>query len=287
MELDKIYYGDSYKLFDIVPDNFVDLIITSPPYAKMTEYGNKVDIFYPVNYCDWFIPIIKKMYNSLKESGSFILNINDNISDLERSIYVYELIVRIKKETGFQFYDRYIWYKKSGLPTGAQRYRPMDRIEYIFHFAKNVKKIKSYIDRIREPYTESSLSRMKYDVGIHDDIDENGITHNKKKKMTPNPLGKVPDNVVRFPTAGIIRNKNVKHPAPFHPDLPKYYINWLTDERDVVLDPFLGTGTSAIVAKKLNRRYIGFELNENYKQSIDNDLNSVFFDEVQTNKFIE
>ena len=275
IELNTIYYGDSYNLFDIVPNDFVDLIITSPPYAKMTKYGKDIDTFSPDKYNDWFIPIIIKMFKSLKETGSFILNINDNISNLERSIYVYELIVRIKKETGFQFYDRYIWYKKSGLPTGGQQFRPMDRIEYLFHFAKDVKSVKSYIDRIREPYAASTLSRMQYDVGIHDEIDENGKTKTKKRRITPNVLGKVPDNVFRFPTAGVLKNKGAKHPAPFHSDMPEYFIKWLTDENDVVLDPFMGTGTTAFAAKKLNRNYVGFEKNKSYQSYIENRLNSV------------
>jgi site-specific DNA-methyltransferase (adenine-specific)/site-specific DNA-methyltransferase (cytosine-N4-specific) len=279
IQLNTIYYGDSYDLFDIVPNNSIDLIFTSPPYAKMTKYGDAIDTFSPETYNDWFVPIINKMYNSLKNTGSFILNINDNISNLERSIYVYELVVRIKKETGFQFYDRYIWYKKSGLPTGGQQFRPMDRIEYLFHFVKDVNSVKSYIDRIREPYAASTLSRMQYDVGIHDEIDENGKTKNKKRRITPNKLGKVPDNVFRFPTAGILKNKGAKHPAPFHPDMPEYFIKWLTDENDIVLDPFIGTGTTAFAAKKLNRKYIGFEKNDNYKSYIENRLNSIISSE--------
>jgi DNA modification methylase len=74
---------------------------------------------------------------------------------------------------------------------------------------------------------------------------------------------------MRFNNAGVLKGGTAgKHPAPFHPDLPEFFIKWLTDENDIVLDPFMGSGTTAEVCKKLNRKYIGFELNESYKDLI-------------------
>lgn len=178
-------------------------------------------------------------------------------------------------------------FPKSGLPTGGQRFRPVDRIEYLFHFAKDVNKIKLYSDRIREPYAKSTISRMKYDIGIHDVIDENGKTITQKRKMIPNPLGKMPDNVFRFQTNGINRDNNVKHPAAFNTELSDYFVKWLTDEGDLILDPFMGSGTTAISCKKMNRNYIGIEKNKKYVEMAEKRILSYKSNVMEKNKFYE
>lgn len=245
-------------------DSSVSLCVTSPPYADATEYGKKIEIFKSDKYADWFMPIANEIARVLKDDGSFILNINDKIDDGYRSIYVYELVCRIVKETPLKLYERYVWFKKSGLPTGGEK-RLNDKVEYLFHFTKT-NKHKAYTDRIRIPYSEVSLNRMKTPVGVNDSIDLSGTTKTKLKKVEPNPLGKKPDGVLRFNTAGVLKgNAAGKHPAAFHPDLPNFFIEWLTDENDLVLDPFMGTATVAQVSQLRNRNWVGFEMNESYK----------------------
>ena len=109
------------KLSKNVPDDYVDLLITSPPYADTLSYGKKIRLLHPDNYAEWFLPLAKEAARFLKPSGSFILNINDKIINGKRSIYVFELICRIEKETGLSLHDRYVWTQKSGLPTGGPR----------------------------------------------------------------------------------------------------------------------------------------------------------------------
>jgi len=266
MENNKIHFGSCFDLIKKLESNTIDLIVTSPPYANATTYGKNIDCFDTEHYCDWFLPLAKEIARVMSDTGSFILNINDKIDNGFRSTYVYELIHRINKETDMKLYERYIWYKKSGLPTGGDK-RLNDKIEYLFHFTKT-KKHKAYVDRIRIPYTESSINRFKSPVLGNDSIDENGLTTNSKKKMVdPNPLGKKPDGVMRFNSASALKGDTAGvHPAAYHPDLPYFFINWLTDENDLVLDPFMGTGTTAQVCKKMNRNFIGFELNESYRE---------------------
>lgn len=268
MEINKIYYGDSIELSTKLEPKSIDLIITSPPYANATSYGKKIECFKTKNYNDWFLPLIKNLCVSLKDTGSFILNINDKIDNGYRSTYVYELVSRIVNETEFKLYERYLWYKKSGLPTGGEK-RLNDKIEYLFHFTKT-KEHKAYLDRIRIPYSEVTINRMKTPIGVNDHIDEKGLTNTKLKIVNPNESGKKPDGVFRFNTSGVLKGESAgKHPAAFHPDLPYFFLLWLTDENDVVLDPFMGSGTVAQVSKKLNRNYIGFELNDTYKDIIE------------------
>lgn len=269
MDMNKVHYGDCMELAKKVPDESVDLIVTSPPYAKMVSYGENVKTFEPEMYGDWFLPLVKEAARFLKETGSFIMNINDQIMNGERSIYVYDLICRIARETDLKFFDRYIWTKKSGLPSGGKR-RLDDKLEYIFHFVRDPKKYKCYTDRVRVPYKYVSLKRMEKEVGIHDSVDSKGKTSTNLKKINANPLGKVPTTRFEFNTAGVLKGGAAgKHPAPFHPDMPAWFIKWLTDEGDVVLDPFMGGGTTAGVCKRMNRNWIGFELNIEYKELID------------------
>ena len=264
--LNKCYYGDSMELAKLVPDNFVNLVVTSPPYANTVSYGESVTIYDGDSYVDWFIPLILQIGRFLKPSGSFILNINDKISNKTRDTYVFELVNRIVKETNLQLFDRYVWYKKSTQPTGGDK-RLNDRTEYIFHFVKDTNAYVAYTDKIRVPYKESSLKRYKSPVQSNDIVNDDGTTFNTEKIITPNALGTKPCGVFRFDTRCAF--KGGKHPAPFHPQIPEWFIQWLTQPNDIVLDPFIGCGTTAHAALVLDRQWIGFEINDTYKQWID------------------
>lgn len=283
MENNRIYYGDSMDLLDKMDENSVDLVITSPPYADTIFYGEKVENKKLYEYPEWFAEIGKKIKRVLKPSGSFILNINDRVEKKERSLYALKTVIALKEISGLKFHDTYIWSKLSGLPTGNKK-RLNDKFEYIFHFVKDTDLNKCYMERVREPYAKSTLGRIYRpdgtikEVGINDGVDSTGKIKNKSKKLDLNPLGKIPTNVFNFQTAGVLRGADYvgsKHPAAFHPELPKWFINWLTDENDLVLDPFIGSGTVAEVCIEMNRQYIGFELNENYKELIDSRISKI------------
>jgi len=227
-----ILEGDCFDLIKQQPDNSVDLVITSQPYADIVNYGKDVSVMNTDEYVDWLLPLFVEIERVLKPTGSFILNINDKCNKGYRSTFIYDLISRNNKEKKLKLYDTYIWYKKSGIPNGAlKRFR--NNTEFIFHFCKDSKKLKFYMDRI--------LSKSV----------------NSDEMVRP-------DNVVRFSTAGASRDNHIKHPAPFHKELPLYYIKALTDENDVVLDPFSGIATTGLACKELNRDYIGYELNSDY-----------------------
>ncbi len=272
--INKTICGDCIELARKIPDNSIDLIVTSPPYADTVSYGKAVSVLDPETYVNWMLDFFKEARRILKPTGSFILNINDKASNGERSTYVFELIYRAVKETNLKLFDRYIWYKKSALPmTGNKRLN--DRIEYIFHFVKDTKKFKTFTDRIREPYKEVSLKRFKNKVHGNDIVMEDGTTKlSHRGSSNPHPLGTKPTTVFRFDTCSAIRG--LEHPAPFHPQLPEFFIKWLTDKNDVVLDPFMGGGTTAEVCLKLNRKYIGFDINPKYIEMIERRLKKAF-----------
>ena len=256
--------GDCFELIKNQPDNSIDLVITSPPYSDIVNYGKQISTKKPDDYVDWFIPLIKEIYRVLKPSGSFILNINDKVDNGYRSTYIYDLISRNNKETKLKLYDTYIWHKKSGIPNGGSK-RFRNTTEYIFHFCKDVKQMKFYMDRVMIEPSEASKMRFKYNMTNGQGIVIDG-KRIKKKVMVELPSLIRPENVFRFSTASAARDNLIKHPAPYHKELPLYYINLLTDENDVVLDPFSGIATTGIACQELNRDYIGYELNDDYNE---------------------
>ena len=276
-----ILEGDCFELIKSQPDNSVDLVITSPPYSDIVNYGKKVSTEKPDDYVNWILPLFKEIYRVLKPSGSFILNINDKCEGGYRSTYIYDLISRNNRETKLKLYDTYIWYKPNGIPNGAPK-RFRNTTEFIFHFCKDNKQMKFYMDRVLQKPKESSNQRYNYDMTNQQGEIIDGVRIKKKVKIRHQrnwsedgsqdhiyrykelPDLVRPDNVVRFSTAGAARDNIIKHPAPYHKELPLYYVNLLTDEGDIVLDPFSGIATTGIACKELNREYIGYELNESY-----------------------
>ena len=253
--------GDCFDLIKELPDNSVDLVITSPPYADIVNYGKNISIKKPNEYCDWLLPIFNEIHRVLKPSGSFILNINDNCSNGLRNPFIYELIHRSQTETKLKFYDTYIWHKMNGIPNGGKK-RFRNTTEFIFHFVKNQKELKFYMDRVMEPAAESFKQRLKSPINNDTEIVD-GERIRKKVMWGDYDLVR-PDNVFRFPTASTARDNTIRHPAPYHRQLPEYFIKLLTDESDVVLDVFSGIGTTGLPCIDFNRQYIGFELNQKY-----------------------
>jgi site-specific DNA-methyltransferase (adenine-specific) len=277
----EIKLGDCFELIKQQTDNSVDLVITSPPYSDIVNYGKEVSTKKPDDYVDWLLPLFNEIYRVLKPSGSFILNINDKTEKGLRSTYIYDLISRNNKETKLKLYDTYIWHKKNGIPNGAnKRFRNMT--EFIFHFVKDSKQLKFYMDRVLEEPTESSKSRLNYDLATQGQT-INGVRIKEKDRIKIDLVR--PDNVFRFSTAGASRDNLIKHPAPFHKDIPLYFINLLTDENDLVIDPFSGIGTTGIACKELNRDYIGYELNETYVDFSEKRLNDLELNKMFVNKY--
>ena len=274
-----ILEGDCFELIKNQPDNSVDLVITSPPYSDIVNYGKNVSTKKPDDYVDWILPLFKEIYRVLKPSGSFILNINDKCEGGYRSTYIYDLISRNNRETKLKLYDTYIWHKRNGIPNGSQK-RFRNTTEFIFHFCKDAKQIKFYMDRVLQEPKESTSDRYKYDLdnGQGEVIDGVRVKVKRDKKIETDKVR--PENVVRFSTAAASRDNTIKHPAPYHKDLPLYYINLLTDEDDIVLDPFSGIATTGIACKELNRKYIGYELNKTYSDFSIKRLDGIFKKEI-------
>jgi len=257
MELNKIYQGDALTLLKKLDSNSIDLVITSPPYSTLKRYiddpGVEADL-----YVDWFIPYCKEIERVIKPTGSFILNINDKVQDGFRHPYVFDLISRLHKETGLKMFERLFWNKMKGLPN---RSRFGDRVEFVFWFAKQ-RDFYFNIDEMRTEYSKTSINRMKSPLKKRFARTIDNQETKEYKNWDPNPLGALPTTLISISS----ESKRIfdNHIAVYPVDFCSYFMRGSTKPGDTVLDPFIGSGTTAVVANQLGRNYIGFETQQNY-----------------------
>jgi site-specific DNA-methyltransferase (adenine-specific)/site-specific DNA-methyltransferase (cytosine-N4-specific) len=273
-ELNIIYKGDcSILLADksLFPDKSINLIVTSPPYAdkrKNSYQGVNSD-----KYVEWFLPISDQLIRILKDNGSFILNIKEHPSNGERETYVLELILEMKKQ-GWFWIEEYCWYKKNSFP-GKWPNRFRDSWERCLHFTKK-KDFAMYQDAVKVPIGDWAEKRFK-SMSENDFIRHISKNNTHLGRNVSNWLNKkkvYPHNVLVFEeehrlylgnvveTAADTSHKN--HSAIFPLELPTWFIRLFSKENDAVLDPFLGSGTTAVAALLHKRKYIGIELKTEY-----------------------
>ena len=260
-------FGDCLNLMKELESDSIDLIITSPPYYDAIDYNNGVKYTYD-EYLEWLTIRLNEMYRIIKPSGSIIFNINDKCEKGFRLPYVFDLVSKVSKDTKLKMYDRYIWQKPNTLPYQGKRLN--DRLEFIIHWVKS-KDFKANTEAILQPYSEKSLDRMNYKFSTNQKVVDGIRQTTPEKEIHPDKGGTKPSTMFTFKTAGAIKNKGEKHPAPFHPELPEFFIKWLTDEEDIVLDPFAGSFTTYKESQRQNRNSIGFEINKDYKIFIEDE----------------
>jgi site-specific DNA-methyltransferase (adenine-specific) len=252
-----IILGDSREKLLELDDNSVDLIITSPPYAdqRKSTYGGVS----PEKYVEWFLPISKEMFRVLKPSGTFVLNIKEKVVEGERHTYVLELILALRQQ-GWFWTEEFIWHKKNSFP-GKWPNRFRDSWERVLQFNKS-KDFKMYQDAVMVPIGDWAKSRLKKlsTADLSRDESKVGSGFGKRIANWINRDKVYPNNVLHFATE--CGNKN--HSAVFPEALPEWFIKLFTREGDTVLDPFLGSGTTTRVAKRMGRNSIGIEVLEEY-----------------------
>lgn len=252
-----LFLGDSKSMLKKLPDNSVDLIVTSPPYADQRKgtYGG----IHPDKYVEWFLPITKQLLRVLKPTGTFILNIKEKVVDGERSTYVMELILEMRKQ-GWLWTEEFIWHKKNCYP-GKWPNRFRDAWERLLQFNKD-KKFNMYQEEVMVPMGDWAKSRLK-NLSETDKIRDNSKVGSGFGKNISNWLTRdkaFPTNVLHLATE--CSNKN--HSAAFPEELPSWFIKLFTKENDTVLDPFMGSGTSILVANRMKRHSIGIEIVREY-----------------------
>ena len=256
-EVDRIIHGDCLKVLKTLPNDCCDLIFTSPPYADNRESTYKG---VPIkHYVEWFLPISYELKRVLKPEGSFVLNIKERAVNGQRQTYVLELILAMKKQ-GWLWTEEYIWHKKNCYP-GKWPNRFRDAWEHCLHFTRR-KNFKMFQDAVMIPmgeWAEKRLAKLSYKDKIRD---ESQVGSGFGKNIS-HWLGKqyvYPTNVLHLST----ECSNRGHSASFPVSLPTWFIKLLTREGDLILDPFIGAGTTALACIKLNRHYVGIEMMDEY-----------------------
>jgi len=250
----RLFVGDCESVLKALPDNCVDLIVTSPPYAdqRKSTYGG----IPPNDYVEWFIPKAVEMLRVLKPTGTFILNIKERVVNGERHTYVLELILRMKKE-GWLWTEEYMWHKKNSAP-GKWPNRFRDNWERLIQFNKS-KSFHMYQESVMVPIGSWAKSRLANLSETDRQRDESRVGSGFGKNVS-NWLGRdmvYPTNVLHMATECANRN----HSATFPVALPAWFIRLFTKPGDVVLDPFIGSGTTAIAAQQEQRVFIGIDTN--------------------------
>lgn len=243
MELNKIYCGDSYNILKAFPDECIDLVVTSPPYGNMRKYTGESEWNF-----EFFQKIAKELYRVMKKNGVIVWIVNDKTEkgsetgdSFRQALYFMDI--------GFKLNDTMIWQKANPLPQVKQpRYNQV--FEYMFVFSKGVPQT---FNPIMVPCKCAGLN-------YHSTCKNMGGENGRTKKNFDINKEKVDSNIWEIAVA---QNKT-EHPAVYPYELVKKHILSWSNEGDIVLDPFIGSGTTALAARDLNRKYIGIDISEKY-----------------------
>jgi DNA modification methylase len=266
------YLGDSLELIKNVPDKSISLILTSPPFAltRKKEYGNKS----AEEYVEWFLEFAREFKRVLKDDGSFVLDLGGAYLPgyPVRAIYQFELLVRLCKELGFFLAQDFYHYNPSRLPAPAEwvnirRVRVKDSVNVVWWLSVT-ENPKANNRNVLKPYSESM--KLLLENGYKAKLRPSG--HDISTKFQKDNDGAIPPNLLTLAntesnSAYLRRCKEAgikSHPARFPLEFPKFFIEFLTDANDLVLDPFAGSNTTGQAAELLKRRWLAFELDAKY-----------------------
>ena len=264
----ELYLGDCGLVLKDIPDNSVDLIFTSPPYAdqRKSTYGGIA----PDKYVEWFLPITSELLRVLKPTGTFVLNIKEKVVNGERSTYVMELIIEMRKQ-GWYWTEEFIWHKKNSYP-GKWPNRFRDAWERLLQFNKS-KNFTMYQNEVMVPMGDWKKTRLK-NLSDTDKIRDNSKVGSGFGKNISNWIDRdlaYPSNVLHLAT----ECSNKSHSAAFPEGLPEWFKKLFTQTGDMVLDPFMGSGTTNIVAQRMYRNSIGIEIIPEYYEKVKSEMQPV------------
>jgi len=257
LPLNSVICGSCEHVLAAFPDSSIDLIFTSPPYAdsRKTTYGG----ISPESYVEWFLPKSREFLRVLKPSGTFVLNIKEKALNGERHTYVLELILEMRRQ-GWLWTEEFVWHKRNCYP-GKWPNRFRDAWERLLQFNKT-KQFRMYQEAVMVPMGDWAQTRLRRLSETDRKRDESRVVSGFGKNVS-NWVGRemaYPTNVIHLATECSNRN----HSAAFPTALPEWFLNLFTQRDDVVLDPFLGSGTTAVVAKMMGRKYVGIDKDQKY-----------------------
>ena len=271
-KLGSIVHDDSLKHLKKVKDKSLDLIITSPPFAltRKKAYGNEQGDAYLV----WLKEFGELFHEKLKEEGSLVIDFGGSWvpGQPTRNLHQFEIPILFVKEIGFHLAQEFFWWNTSKMPSPASwkpisRERITDSVNYIFWFSKSPHP-KANNRNILKPYSDKMkkmIKNQKYNMR------DRPSEHRVSKVWAKDNGGAIPQNFFPYgnssndPYFKYCEKIGVKkHPARFGPFIPEFFIRFLTDKNDMVVDPFAGSCTTGAVAEALERKWLCIDIDEDY-----------------------
>lgn len=266
------YHCDCIQFLKTIEDGKVNLVLTSPPFAlkRKKEYGNEEED----KYVEWFLSFAPDIRRILKDDGSFILDLGGAYlpGDPIRSIYMFDLLVRLVKETGFFLAQEFYHYNPARLPAPAEwvnvrRIRVKDSVNVVWWLSKTPNP-KADNRKVLNGYSDSMMSLLKN--GYKAKLRPSG--HDISSKFSKDNGGSIPPNLLTLANTDSngsyqkqCRQNGIKvHPARFPAAFPEFFLKFLTNEGDLVYDPFAGSNTTGYIAEQMGRRWIATELSKEY-----------------------
>lgn len=275
--LGAVYLADSLALMRQMPAGSVNLVMTSPPFAlqRKKEYGNET----AEKYVEWLVPFAREIHRLLPDDGSFVLDLGGSWikGQPTRSLYHYEVVLALTKGLGaavpgFHLAQEFFWHNPAKLPTPAEwvnvrRMRVKDSVNTIWWLSKTPWP-KADNKKILTAYSDSMRHLLKH--GYKAKLRPSG--HDISTKFNTDNGGAIPPNLIQMSNTEsnsqyqrLCKEHGIQpHPARFPKALPALFVRFLTDEGDLVLDPFGGSMTTGAACEDLGRRWIGVDLVESY-----------------------
>ncbi len=247
LDLNKIYCMDCIEGMRELPENSIDLAITSPPYDGIRDYeGYHLDLH----------ELGEGVFRVLKEGGMAVMVIQDQTQDYGKTLTSFKTMIDWCDNIGFKLFECVI-YRKHGSEGAWWKYRFRVDHEYMPIFLKGEKPMYFNKEPLKVPSKHGGVM-MSGSGNRRTDGETNPTVRRKINKM------KCRGTIWNYLMAGDKDPIKRKHPAPFPDQIPVDFITCFCPEEGIVLDPLMGSGSTAVAAKRLNRSYIGFEISEEY-----------------------
>ncbi|MEQ1603954.1 MAG: site-specific DNA-methyltransferase [Pyrinomonadaceae bacterium] len=269
-DLGAAFHGDSLDLLAKLPDNSINLVMTSPPFAlqRKKEYGNKDQD----EYVDWLIQFARLVREKLVDDGSFVLDLGGAYEKgvPTRSLYNFRVLLRFCDELGFKLAEDFYWFNSSKLPSpiewvNKRKMRAKDSINTVWWFSKTDWP-KADVRKVLAPYSERMKTLLKDPESFYTPK-KRPSGHDIGKSFATDNGGALPSNLLQIPNTEsngryLDACKAVgatQHPARFPVKLPQFFIKLLTEPGDIVLDIFAGSNATGQAAELEGRRWLAFE----------------------------
>ena len=264
------HHGDSLELLRHLPDDSVDLVMTSPPFALLREkeYGNRSQ----ADYVEWLAGFAKLVQQKLKPTGSFVVDLGGAYERgvPARSLYNFRVLLKFCDELGFHLAQDFYWYNPSKLPSpiewvNKRKLRAKDSVNTVWWFSKT-EWPKANVSRVLAPYSDR-MKKLLADPAAYYTPKKRPSGHDIGTTFAKDNGGAIPSNLLQIPNSesngaylrGCKAMKLGAHPARFPAKLPEFFIRFLTDPDDLVVDIFAGSNTTGSVAEIEGRRWLSFD----------------------------